>query len=200
MRHAGAATCVIVVLAACGGSSEEPVRQSRLLRQGPVTIESVFGPPSPVMPGAARRAADAASQTGPTPAAELAAATAEHPQLAIEDEQGRSRTMFELRAAHGKGFPELTVVVRARRIGDTAPPAPLRPTCKAADRCEYTLGRTYVLTLSKGTALQLVPRGEAVALVARQLSVTAPDATEVRLTGENRLLGRGSVALLPGAP
>lgn len=188
--------CIIaLLLAACGGGQEPGETSFRWSE--PLTMESIFGPTSPVMTAARQRAE--AARAGAAAPAPVAAAAEEQAVLTMQDEHGREAAGFELRPVRGKGFPELTIVVRGVRAGEAGPPVPLRPVCMSPERCEYRLGSTYVLALSSGSNLQLVARGDAAVLVARALSVDGPQATELLLTQRTRVLARRQVVLLSEA-
>lgn len=182
-----------VVLVGCGGGQEE--RKSRF--REPVTAFSIFGNQSPLVGAAARARAQvpaAAASAASQPA--RAVATSDEAVFTVEDEAGRKADSFELRSIRGKGFPELKLMLQARRIGETSPPEPVRPSCKDAARCEYRLTRNYTVALSDDKAVQLVPRDEGIAVVARTISVDVPETVEVLFSVDNRVVSRRRVLLL----
>jgi hypothetical protein len=124
------------------------------------------------------------------------AAASDEAIFTIEDENGAALTALDLEPIHGKGYPELRVVLRARSAGEASPPQPVRAVCRQASRCEYPLARKYTVSLSDDKQLHLQPRGDAVAVVARVMNVEIPHAVDVSFSVDNRVFSKRRIILL----
>jgi hypothetical protein len=185
----------LAALAGCGGG-KDPKRADTPLNTEPANVTSVekFVAAAP-MKSNIPTAIPVATGLPSGPAA-LEAATSEEPNFAVEDENGVKAAQFRLSSVRGRGYPELKVVLSARRIGDTAPAAPVPPVCPEARKCEYSLSRSYTVTLTDDKELQLVARGDAVAIVARTLAVDTPTTIEVLFSADGRLISKRVISLL----
>jgi hypothetical protein len=189
-------TILSLVLAACGGGHEESKPRSHMNTE-PVTVDAgahVTQPRTIILipkdlPLSAELRAKKASPV-------LKPAVSEDPVFSIEDEKGTQSGSFALLPERGRGFPELKVTLTARTIGEASAPQPVRPTCRAANKCEYPLIRNYAVSLSDDAALQLVPRGDAVAIVARVMNVDGPKTVDVRFSVDDRVFSHKRIVLL----
>jgi hypothetical protein len=186
------------VLAGCGGSEEEKKKVTTPLNTEPVKIVTLtepyrYQPPKVAgIPSTIPVISEAEAERRVT----LSPATSEDPVLTLEDARGAKLATFQLEPIRGKGFPELKLLLKARRLGDTAPASPVQPQCVDAGRCEYRLSRKYEVALSDSNALQLVPRGDGIAVVARSLSVDEPKAVEVLFSVDSQVLSKRRIVLL----
>jgi hypothetical protein len=185
------------LLAGCGGGAEER-RPAATPNTEPIVIAMASPEPGTVAAASSYRWKPA---TRPTPIVVKgvapvvpAPATAEETTFTVEDEEGVKSDSFELSAVHGRGFPALKVTFNARRIGESLA-SPVRPVCSADAKCEYALARKYLLTLSDDRLLQLVPRGEGVAVIAREMSVDVPKAVHLQLMVEGNVISRRRIVL-----
>jgi hypothetical protein len=199
MRAAAAVIAVAALLCACGGGETE-----RRMPAAP-NAELLFAPsPGATTPAASTYSWKPVGKLVPiekrpeiAPAA-LAAATSDEAAFSFEDEEGQQLKVLELRPVRGKGYPELRIVLKARRIGDTAPASAISPACATDTRCDYQLSRRYTVAIADGKSMRLVPRDGFIAAVGRELEYDVPRAVEVRISAENGLLSSRRVVLLTG--
>ena len=187
---------VVMALAACGGGREEAARP-RDMNTEPVIVAAPPPPTSPpqviVIPKDLPLSPELRAKKA---LASLKPATSEDPVFTFEDENGTQSATFMLRPERGKGYSDLKLTLNARTIGDASPPHPVMPSCKAANRCEYQLGKQYAASLVDDKDVHLVARGDSVAVVARKLSVDEPRTVEIVLTVDNRPFSKRRVVLL----
>jgi hypothetical protein len=129
----------------------------------------------------------------------LAPAQAEDPQLYVEDESGVTRRYFELEPVHGRGYPELKVVVKARRIGDPAPHEVVRPYCRTQDSCEFGLSDKLVVTVSNLSLVQLVARSDGIAVISKSLGVEKETVVDLVVFRGEKVFSARRIALLPAS-
>jgi hypothetical protein len=189
-----AVVCGLAVLAsACGGGNE----QARSVRQTPDGQALAAAPKTYAIENYVYRPPPSAvtAQSTDKPAA-AAPATSEDAAFTVEDESGAKHSSFDLEPIRGRGYPELKILLTARKLGDPAPASPVRPVCKA-QACEYPLSKTYSVSVSDPKLVRLVPRDDAVMLVASTLSVgEVPKAVDVLLSAGEQVIGRRRVILL----
>ena len=135
----------------------------------------------------------------PQAVAQRAAATAEEAQLIVQDEHGDSPRSFTLAPEFGKGYAPLRLTMVARRIGDTAAAAPVRPACSSNTRCEYRLQGTYQVQVDDPD-VQLTARDDVLALSVRTLQVDKTRTVAIRFLREGQLSSVREVVLLRDPP
>jgi hypothetical protein len=185
--------CLAALLVACGGGEEkarhDTTPNTELLFVAPkatyVVKNFVYVPPK-----TSALAVQGSNKPDPGPA------TSEDAKFTIEDESGNSKGAFDLEPIRGKGYPELKVILTARKIGDTAPPAPVLPTCRAVNKCEYGLSKNYAVSLSDDKLLQMVPRGDGIAIVPKVMNVEIPQAVDIVYSVDNRPWAKKRIVLL----
>ena len=182
-------------LAGCGGGQEER-RAATPLNTEPVKVVTLTEPYRYQPPTTSYIPANLPVARAAPKQVELAPATSDEAAFSIEDDRGDKLASFELQPVHGRGYPELKVIVQARAIGETTPPQPVRPHCRESAKCEYRLARNYTVSVSNDAMLQMVARGDGVALVARVMNVNAPTAVDVVFSADNQVIGRRRIVLM----
>lgn len=128
-------------------------------------------------------------------AAQRSAATAEEAQWIVQDETGASPGSFTLAPEFGKGYAPLRITMHGRRVGDTEGPAPVRPVCTTATRCEFRLQGLYSVEVNDPD-VQLTPRDDIVAFSVRALQVEKTRTVTIRFLREGQIVSMREVVLL----
>jgi hypothetical protein len=191
-----AAALAVATLAGCGGGLDEKKAATPMNAEPVKKVVTLAEPYRYQPPRTSYIPADLPVVRAEPPKPQLGPAASDEAAFTLEDELGAKPGAFELQPVRGRGYPELKIVVKARRIGEASPPEPVRAICKEDRKCEYRLSKKYAVSLSDDKHLKLVPRGESIALVARAMSMDAPTAVEVRFSEDNQVLGRRRVVLL----
>lgn len=127
----------------------------------------------------------------------LPPATSEDAQVSLTTGDGRSGHQFRLEPAFGRGYEELMLVIKARRMGDIAPHEPVRPACSTVRSCDYSLMKAIRLEVSDPTLVRLAPRGDGVAIVPLVLRVDQEQRIEIKILRGQETIGTRHIVLLP---
>jgi hypothetical protein len=182
-------------LAGCGGGQEEG-RGATALNTEPVKVVALSEPYRYQPPKSSYIPANLPVVRAASKPAELGPATSDDAVFTVEDEHGAKTGTLELEPVRGRGYSELKVLLKARTIGETGAAQTVRPTCRQTGQCEYRLSRHYTVSLSDEKVLQMMARGDGVAVVARVMSVNVPTAVDVVFSADNQVIGRRRVVLM----
>ncbi|HSI50314.1 MAG TPA: hypothetical protein VLA61_18745, partial [Ideonella sp.] len=160
MKLFAVSLAITATLAGCGGGQEEK-RGATPLNTEPVKVVTLSEPYRYEPPKTSYIPANLPVVRA-VPKQDVAPATSEETVFTVEDEQGGKPGAFELEPVRGRGYPELKVMLKARSVGETGTPQPVRPACGESGKCEYRLARNYTVSLSDGKVLQMVARGDGV--------------------------------------
>ncbi len=192
---------VLVALTACGGSDgTDASDDDRPARRSDAGVEVTSEPTAEVLDRVVlfeqmAQAQDTVRQRSEPAFADARAGQAWDWVLALPAE-GAAYSL-ELVPQRGRGYAEPLLRLLPRSSRGRAAGEPLRPDCRSDSHCEFSGPVRFSVTLPPGGPLRAVPRGDAVALVARVLAVDQPVEVRLRLQAEGRPEQFRDITLMP---